>query len=145
MIKKSNAKSDEKGNLTKRITYTPDGRIMCSETYKYDENGNKTEYIITGSDGSENKYTYKYDTAGQLIENVIYGSDGISTEKATYKYDEKGIKIEGEFKSSIFGSNYGHIIYTYDDFDKNGNWTHMTIFNDNSPLRFITKREIKYY
>lgn len=82
-----------KGELLEQASYNGGGNLTFTYEFKYDENGNKTEWIQKGSDGSvTGRRVYTYDKNNLLISETDYDKDG--SVKATYEYkyliDKKG-------------------------------------------------------
>lgn len=61
--------------VTSKETFT-DGDFSSTETYKYDEKGNQTEYAYSDSDGSSRRSITSYDSKGNFIGEETYDSDG---------------------------------------------------------------------
>ena len=72
----------------------------------------------------------------------MYNSDGSLRSKDTYKYDEKGNKIEENMYNSD-GSLRSKYTYKY-EFDKQGNWIKKIEFKDGIP-EYILERQYEYY
>lgn len=83
-----------KGNLTKRYSYHSDGRLVVNNIYKYDNEGFLIERIIFTLGEMDFRYTFKYDEKGNKIEMTCYNSDGSLNDKTTYKYDIKDNQVE---------------------------------------------------
>ena len=75
------------------------------------------------------------DKFGEIEKGTLY-------RKHTYKYDEKGNKIE-ENKYDRDGNLYYKLTYKY-EFDAVGNWIKKTEFKKGKPYQ-ISEREIEYY
>jgi hypothetical protein len=88
------------------------------------------------------KKTYKYDEKGNKIEENIYNDDGSLAFKKTYKYDEKGNKIESN-KYNADGSLSPKYTITY-KYDIMGNWIKQTTIKDGKPTQ-LSERVIEYY
>lgn len=115
-------------NCTSYLYEYKDGKIdlgskRLSESFTYDEKGNKVEYMQFYADkpidtyccknpsrGNEYeksynyqtnadyiKKSYKYDNRNDKIEEIEFNSNGQIVEKSTYKYDEKSREIEHIF------------------------------------------------
>ena len=149
--------------------YNSKNKLSSKIKYKYDIRGNKIEESQYNSDGSLfMKITIKYDTMNRNIEtnwNECHGENitpKFKNQKSTFKYDEKGNKIERkDYKDGVYS---GETIYKYDgrgniiegnsgiqsiesykyEYDKNGNWIKkITLYNDEP--KEIKERQIKYY
>ena len=115
-------KYDEKGNKIEEIWYT-DGYATTKQTWKYNEKGNRIEYIRYDDETmsiKKNMISYEegergnrvktiwceyefgktfnveryYNEHEKLIEAIYYGENGNISKKQTWKYDDKGNKIE---------------------------------------------------
>lgn len=92
--------------------------------YEYDESGNLLKEY------SEDYFrTYEYDENGNLL--FVYNDDGEISE--SYKYDEKGRKIE-RYYTYVGG-------HTTDKFDNRGNLIYREEFDDKKGLEFIIEWE----
>lgn len=82
---------DEEGNLvtTKWSSSYSQGKWM----YKYDENGNQTEFIVHHRGKVYKRTNYKYNEKGKVIEETLYNTDDLLVERAIFDYDENGNKI----------------------------------------------------
>ena len=61
---------------------------MFKYNFKYDDKGNRTEWIQTGSDSSVvGRIVYKYDEKNNLIEQTEYGKDNKLKAAYTYSYE----------------------------------------------------------
>ena len=89
---------DEQGNKIEDNKYTPGNELFEASriryTYRYNEKGNQIETNYFERDGLEGRWKKKYDEQGNLIESIRYNSDGSLWFRATYRYNEKGKKIE---------------------------------------------------
>ena len=112
---------NEKGNKIKEIQYDMYGQK--SYFWKYDDNGNETEYRWVHNTGSmyygypgekwipdqdSGMTTKKYDTIGNLIEKTEYDAKGNITDKSVYKSSD-------ELKSKAADSLAVKLNEKYDD------------------------------
>jgi len=103
----------KEGNKTEEITYNYEGSLDFYVIYKYDENQNIIEFCEYSSDSSlKNKWIRKYDSNQNLIESNKNGSF-----KQTYKYDDKGNRIERIFlENNSLATRFSYReTYRYDD------------------------------
>jgi len=140
---------DIEGNILEKSSYKYelDGSID-KYSYKYDDNGNKTEenqyfYNDTTEWKLSKKHIYKYDNKGNLIEEGDYFSGSINsniTNKFTYKYDDKGNMIEQCYTHGYFKEIY---TYVYDD---KGNMIEENLYNysGSDDKVYSTKQIYKY-
>jgi YD repeat-containing protein len=84
-------KYNASGDATEIITYNPNGIVMNTEKYRYDDAGNKLEYSRY-SGGNENQVAYQkisaYDNQHNIIEEK--GFDGVEKFNNHYTYDAQG-------------------------------------------------------
>lgn len=122
--------------------YDADGVLKYSINYKYDSNGNMTEFVFYDSFGKiDSKQNYKYDNKGNMTELVFYDSSGKIDSKKNYKYDENNQVTE---EISYEGEGQIKSKYIYKKLDSNKNWTERIEFRDDKPL-YIFERVIEYY
>jgi hypothetical protein len=115
-------KYDNMGNEIALIRLNSEASIdlLDSNSYKYNEKGNKISKFRYISIYRIDSTIFYYDGNENLFEEVQY-LDGSIFSKITYKYDEKGNKIEDE---SIF-SDLGEI-KTTSIYDEKGNLLEIT-------------------
>jgi antitoxin component YwqK of YwqJK toxin-antitoxin module len=143
LVAKEKYKYDEDGNETEWTSYNSDGELEGKYKYKYDEDGNQTELTSYNSDGElEGKAKLKYDEDGNETEWTSYDKDGELEWKYKYKYDEDGNQTE----STSYDKD-GELEWKYKykyEFDKENNWIVETTYTDDKPFS-ITERKIEYY
>ena len=139
---------DNKGNQIKHTSTDETGKMIYSEVYVYDENGNKVEYIVdnypssSSSISSHGHKKYEYDEHGNLTKTYDVVEDGAKEElvqEIIYEYDEYG---------NIYTSNVkqGELEYTTKmdtTYDENGKPV-LRIFSDSMGLTYM-KVEWSYY
>lgn len=79
------------GEVSEVITYNPKGLIIHIENYKYDINGNRTEYTrVSGEHANKPAYQKlsKYNSSGELTEEN--GFDGVENFRNVYSYSPSG-------------------------------------------------------
>ena len=124
---------DTKGNLIQEIsadnTTTEDSmdKYNGKTTYRYDDNGNKTEMAAINLDNGEfrDKATFLYDSKNNLIEECYFNLDGSIRRKQCYKYDEKNNLVEKSDYNSV--TKVLNIIET-SSYDEKENLTESTKF-----------------
>lgn len=161
---------NDKGFLTNRICFKPDGSQYWKQSFNYDAMGNLIEEIWYTPEGVQNwKLTYGYDNQGNKIEEINYDEKGSLYEKQTYSYDEKGNKIEANNYDSDLSLSWKQT-FLYDDkrniveknwynfegsvfnikttfeyeYDEKGNWIRR-IDSFNGIPEYILEREFEYY
>lgn len=100
---------------------------------KYDQRGNKVEYIHYNSDGnffSKSIYKNKYDIDGKIIEINEYDPEGTISSKTIYKYDSNGNMIEGTpyYNDFKLGDKRKY------KFDSNGNKVERKVYNPENEM-----------
>lgn len=146
-------KYDSKHNVIERCTYRENGNLEKEEKYKYNENGDLIEKIITNSDiGFEyidgklskaplsERYTYTYDDKGNQIEEQLISNK--SNARGVYEYDSEGNKI----KSTYFDDSGNMLfitIFSY-TYDEHKNWIKQVKYKNNK-VEYIIERIIEYY
>ena len=133
-------KNDTSGRPVAETIFDLMGRELFKITIKRDEKGNSLEYNF--SDGSVDQF--KYDNDGNRIEWISRTSSGHTT-VTFYKHDVFGNivdeSINDNFKSS-YKYHYEHNTYKY-AFDKQGNWIERTDYEHDIPQRIVI-RTIEY-
>ncbi len=84
---------DENGYKIKETNYYSYGGSSSGSTYytwKYDENGNQTEYRVADEDGDDYLYLYEYDINGNLVKKNYTSARSKVTNVTTYEYDSYG-------------------------------------------------------
>ena len=132
-------KYDSNGKMIEAIHYKYDGDLDFKETSKWCNKGNLIERNINYSDGSSKKNTYKYDDKGRKIEENSFSTNG---NIETRKFYDKGNEIESNHYNSDGSLDYKNT-YKY-DYDATGNWIKIIIF-ENGIAKIIVEREIEYY
>ena len=141
---------DGRGNIKKEETVTSDGGKI-TQTYTYDERGNKIRFEYAGGDALWfNEYTY--DDNGKLIKKVCTPTDGhIVISEYTYIYDEAGRLIkrtrteeaEGEKTERVYEYIYDEngVIQKYLITDTDGyQLTCEYSISGNTVIRYISSR-----
>ena len=70
---------------------------FLSQSYKYDDKGNKIEEVSYRTYPLPEKITYKYDSIGNIIEEVRYDKNGIIYRKLGFEYNKNGKKVEENY------------------------------------------------
>lgn len=91
-----------------------DNEVVCEETYKYDEAGNKTEQVIEDADGKTKK-KWKWDENGNCVRQSIYEGMWLK-ESIVRKFNENGLLVETKTKEFSPFKIEKHVEQnTYDD------------------------------
>lgn len=135
-----NYKDDIHGRPMEETLLDLMGQVILTVKIYRDEPGNPTQY--TFSNGAADRY--KYDQNGNRIEWISVTSTG-NTTKTTFRYDAHGNITEEEidnfFKSSYnFHIEHNTFSYKYDKFD---NWTERIDYEHDIPQRIVV-RTIEY-
>ncbi|QLC90859.1 DNRLRE domain-containing protein [Priestia megaterium] len=142
---------DVTGKVTSLDIGTANNDSILSESYKYDENGNRTEITSYKEDGTTDKTTsYVYDSLNQLLKETLpngtikeYTYDGYGN-RASVTVTESGkspVQTKAEFNTGNQLIKFGNDAITY---DKNGNRTedgqYTYTWNAANQLTSITKK-----
>jgi TonB family protein len=127
---------------------TVEERTAFKHTYKYDNNGNQVEEIVTTLEGSPvSKEEWKYNAKGQHIEAQGFDEKGEKTFRGVYAYDAKGMLST----STLYDSQNKVVAkktFTY-ELDAQGNWvkriTSKTLDNGTAEPVEAIYRSITYY
>jgi hypothetical protein len=158
---------DQRGNIIEINSHVLEcfGDDQMKFSYIYDSSGNKIEENFYASGSLQAKYYFKYDSKRNIIEQKDSSDGGILVHKYNYRYDSTGKIIEENilhdkypFKNTFKYDNKGNKIEIYDynsdgsfkkysfkyEYDKNDNWIYSIGFDNEIP-DFITERQIEYY
>ena len=130
---------DAMGRPVKETIFDLMGRVIYTINILRDQNGNALEYNF--SDGTVERY--KYDDKGNRTEWVSHASNGIMT--SSFQYDAHGNIIEMDISNSFltkYKFHNEHNTYKY-VYDKPGNWIERTDYEHDIPVR-IVMRTIEY-
>ncbi len=125
---------NERGNVTKVISYNADGSVYSWREYEYDESGNEIKFISYNADGSVGRWIeYEYDERGNEIKRISYNADGSIRERSEYGYTISGINVATEYIdiefniSNNISYDEAHDSYCIKEveYDKNGNVEHV--------------------
>lgn len=135
---KKKYKYDDKGNNIELNGYRFDGILSSKYTHTFDDKGNEIESNSYNPDDGTLKYKMfkRYDIFGNLILISQHYPNGKLYHKLTYKYDDKGNKIE----LNKYGKKY---TFKY-EFYENNNWIKRIDYEDGIPIT-IVERTIEYY
>ncbi len=131
-----------KNLVSRETTEGPDNKIVRTEKFTFDENGNLIkEYTFDSYDNSKTVDEYKYDAKNQKIARIVTENDK-PVFKNTFAYDTKGnltdvVTMNGD--DTVIQS----LSYKY-EYDDKGNWTKKIVYKDNVPT-VIVERRITYF
>lgn len=95
---KSIYKYDNKGKKIEIDWVNSDSNVFSMQTIKYDSNGRKIELLGENLNQKGKrfggKHTYKYDERGNKIEECMYPASGKLNQRYAYLYNDKGKFIE---------------------------------------------------
>jgi len=134
---------DENELLSEVASVSPDGTIYYTTYYTTDAKGRVSEMSSVSSyDNQEQVHsTYKYNEQGKRSESVFEDISGRYNRKYYYSYD-----VDGNLVSTSVYDDSDRLIqelaYVY-SFDENGNWI-KRIESNQGRLTYITVREIEY-
>ena len=135
------------GKYTGAKSYDSTGK---QDSYYTDLKSNEYGIVYAGkqhfmNDKIKSTFEMKYDGP-----NFLGGSATDSTGKTTYtgsiKVDDKGNAVEETSTTLEKGATKTEVVtYKYDSFDKTGNWTQRTTYNDKGKPTKIVKRSLVYF
>ena len=140
----------ENGEMVEEIFYTKlwltpkESRMyQTSKTLLERVSDEQVNYEIWKGDQRASEGANFYDNNGRLIMQVQVRND--QEETMHYVYD-KHLLVEN-YKENMSGQRVATQLYSYDDFDKKGNWRLMLIYADSERIvpDLAIRREIKYY
>jgi YD repeat-containing protein len=125
-------------------SYKKDGSLLSKTSWKYDQNGYRSEYKYESPNYATSIKLYVNDTKGNNIEEIWGNGRGVIDFKMVRAYDAQGNKIkEVTYKGS---SETPHNTSTWRlEYDKNGNWIKRTQSDRNGEDFQIEERMIVYY
>lgn len=152
---------DEKGKITKEVTYFMDEKQDSEISYSYDEKGLLVKKVIKGYNVvTEKNYTdvktFKYDDKGKLIsEQIKYDESGmteLTPDLYEYKYDGDKISKREEYLTYQFNEKGKKIIKNKNElisvvtykYDSKGNLTEETPENKNESYASAIKITYEY-
>lgn len=142
---------DVTGKVTSLDISTANNDMILSETYKYDDNNNRTEITSYKADGTVNSTTtYAYDSVDELTKETLpggtikeYAYDGFGN-RISVQVTEPGkspVQTKAEFNIGNELTRFGDNTISY---DKNGNRTednqYTYTWNADNQLIAITKK-----
>lgn len=164
--KKQKNEYDKDGNKVKEITLGPNDEVWGSGEWKYDTNGNETEWSnLTDTGEIKIRQTFHYDENNSLsarksfdkdakltneamlgplglpLTLIRYDADGNVSRKSGNRYDEYGNK-SAELRYNPDGTESVNTEYKYSYDDKN-NWIEQIIYQNGEAV-YIIGREISY-
>ncbi|MEI7724865.1 MAG: hypothetical protein WCK09_07150 [Bacteroidota bacterium] len=132
--------NDAKGLPTEETILDLMGNMIFKISIKRDEKDNALEYKF--SDGSV--YQYKYDDLGNRVEWISHTASGNKI-ITSWTYDANGNLMEeniNDFFKTAYKFHYEHNTFKY-LFDGHGNWIERTDFEHDIPQRIVI-RTIEY-
>ena len=133
---------DLKGNMITMTGKKPDGTIISTYNWTYDDKNQKTGLKLE-TPGYANSYQdYRYDARGNQVEERWYDGKKELSFRFERVYDDKGNKIEeSKYKGMVFRDK---ITWKY-EYDKQGNWTKRTQFTAEGEDFQVVERVITYF
>ncbi len=129
-------------NLVKKYTVNEKGETDYSEEFTYDAKGNMiTHSIFERYDNSNTLNSYQYDDNGNKIEWIVAKNEKPFM-TAIYTYDSKN-NTTSITVTDASGTEVDKREYAY-EYDQKGNWIKKTIKVKGIP-QFIEERQITYY
>ena len=131
---------DKEGNMIEEINFKSNGEMSTRLTYKYNESGQKTEYINYDVQKEEISYKQKihYDELGRKIREL--GFDGITNFRVEYDYKGTTDKLEEIVKYDKSGMVEERWDYKYD-----GNDITIFVYQGKDNLEHKTYKEYDPY
>lgn len=134
---------NDSGKVIRYDTYTDEGGVYNSHSFKYTNQNQVSEETIFYPDGmTEWRSESIYDTKGKLIEKNEFPTCCLSI-KYQYLYNDTG-NLLLEKSSKADGSSGIEYSYKYPEVDDSGNWL-LKIISENEKLTTFIKREIAYF
>ncbi|MFL9845110.1 RHS repeat domain-containing protein [Flavobacterium rhizosphaerae] len=129
-------------NVIEKKATAPDGTIQYSQEFTYDNKGNVlTQTIYDSFDNSTLTDTYVYDDAGNKAKWSVE-KNGKKEADVFYEYDKEKNMTSAKALNGE-GASIENRKYTF-EYDDKGNWVKKTIFIGETP-KFVIKRDIVYY
>ena len=125
---------DSEGHAVK-TTAVIDGKTESVKESSYDADGNMTEQIVCGADGSKTfTYTFEYDDNHHKTKEVARRADGDLSFEITYTYDENGCLNSENYQSSDYA-------YSTEYENENGKALASVQYDSNGVAMFKTEYE----
>ncbi|WP_216854459.1 hypothetical protein [Pedobacter panaciterrae] len=130
------------GQVIKLINYSSEGRLLYSESFKYDEQKVLLKFTHTVPDSTNKSYQaiYSSDVKGKRLSERVYAPNGYILYTSKFAYDSENQLME-EVRYNYSGAFDFKKSFKY-VYDKTGNWT--SLINKNKTSSYVTIREIQY-
>lgn len=129
----------EDDRITETREYFCDKLVTVVKDIEYNEEGLVTKESVYDADGKLwNTNEYEYDEQGHETKFIVRSSTGRTEIERTTTYNEDGFKASE--KEGVYNTEY-----TYDEFDKKGNFISRKIKDEGRRTETIEKRTIVYY
>lgn len=154
-------KTTVNGKTKSSLTFDWDGNGNCKMVKSFDSTGKQDGYYINNVFNKFGEVTssskFKMDKKPMMSfgneYDSIYGIGGylkdstgnITSSNKTTLNDKKDPVRNEETMTDKGGKKNTVTTYTYDGWDKQGNWTEQTTYNDNGKKIKVTKRVIEYF
>lgn len=133
---------NKKNNLLEIIAYDNNNIQKRRSTHLYNKNGNEIEANLFSKNNSQIKIIYQYNHKNNIDKTLFYNIEENMVGEKSFKYDEKGNRIE---EISSYHKKLSKTIHKWQyTYDSNNNWTKEILYKDQNPIQ-ITERVIEYY
>ncbi|NRF40382.1 hypothetical protein [Pedobacter foliorum] len=130
------------GELVRMTSYNSKGKLLYSESFKYDDQKALLKLIHIVPDSSDKSFQaiYTSDIKGRHLSTRVYATNGYILYTNKFNYDFEG-QLNEEIRYNYSGAFLFKKRFKY-VYDKAGNWTLLA--NKNKTSSYLTIREIQY-
>ena len=130
------------GQVVKLVSYSSKGKLLYSESFKYDDQKALIKFAHTVPDSSDKSFLaiYTPDAKGKRMSERVYAATDYILYTSKFKYDSQDQLIE-EMRYNYSGTYIFKKTFKY-VYDKVGNWT--SLIHKNKTSSYLTIRQIQY-
>lgn len=130
------------GQVAKLVSYSSKGKLLYSESFKYDDQKALLKFSHTVPDSTDKSFQaiYTSDVKGKRLSERVYAVSGYMLYTNKFTYDSEGQLIE-ELRYNYSGAYDFKKSFKY-VYDKAGNW--VSLVHKNKSSSYLTIREIQY-
>ena len=130
------------GQLVKLTNYNNKGKLLYTETFKYDDQKVLQIFFHNVPDSTLKSFQsiYTTDVKGKRLSERVYASTGFIRHTNKFEYDQQG-QLSAEVRYNYAGAFEFKNTFKY-SYDKAGNW--ISLVNKNKSSSYLTVRVIEY-
>jgi len=130
------------GQLIKSTNYNSKGKLLYTETFKYDDQKTLLMFFHTVPDSTSKSFQaiYTKDAKGKRLSERVYATTGYILYSKQFEYDQEG-QLAAEIHYNYAGAYDFTSKFKY-SYDQVGNW--ISLVNKNKASSYLTTRVIEY-